>query len=99
MKIKFNENVVYDSLDNYLELQQKIIEFIWNGQTDKILYKGDPKLIEYKLLKRIIPKEKYKEKRKKTISSYVELKTDIRETFYNFINTIDSKKCIIYKIK
>lgn len=81
MEIKLKENIVFDSINDYTELQQKVISFIFAAKTDKILYKGDPKLIEYKLLKKILPTEPYKEIENKTISSYVKIGTDIRETF------------------
>ena len=51
MKVKIKDNVVYESFDNKQEMMEKILQMIMNSHTDKILYKGDPKEINYKLMK------------------------------------------------
>jgi hypothetical protein len=94
MEIKLKNNIVFSSFENKKEMKEKIIDFIFNSKTDKILYKGNPTEINYKLLKKILPTTKDITE----LSDYIEIKDkSIRDTFNEFIDKIGSYHCLIYK--
>jgi len=90
MKISLKENVVFESFNNKKEMMEKILEMIIGSNTDKILYKGDPTEINYKLMKKVMLKN-YNQK----------IDPDEVKIMYNEI--VDNNKnrnfCIIYKDK
>lgn len=90
MKVKIKDNVVYESFDNKKEMMEKILNMIIESKTDKILYKGDPKEINYKLMKKVIL-ENYTQK----------IDPDIVKNMYEQVIKTDDKRdfCIIYKDK
>ena len=90
MKVKIKDNVVYESFDNKKEMMEKILNMIIESKTDKILYKGDPKEINYKLMKKVIL-ENYTQK----------IDPDIVKNMYEEVIKTDDKRdfCIIYKDK
>ena len=101
MEILFKENVIFDTFSNESDLRNKILSFIYDSKTSKILYKGDPNLIEYKLLKKIIPIENIKYNHSKTnINNFVEINNEknVREIYEDFLSKINTKLCLIYKI-
>jgi hypothetical protein len=55
VEINLKDNIYFKSYDNKLKLNEDIIEFIISDKIDKVLFKGDPNDINYKLLKKIIP--------------------------------------------
>jgi len=81
MEIRLKNNVVFIGYDNKKELKEKILFFIMNSKTDKILYKGDPSLINYKLLKKILPLEQIKfDESENSINKFVVIEDkDVRE--------------------
>jgi hypothetical protein len=88
MKKNIKENVVYESFENKKELIGKILNMIFNSKTDKIIYKGDPSLINYKLMKKVILKD-YTEK--------VEPEK-IKDIYNEIVASTDSRTfCLIYK--
>ena len=88
MKIELKENVVYETFDNKKDLQEKILSMIIKSKTDKILYKGDPNLIDYKLMKKVMLKN-YTERIDPEI---------VRLQYKDVVNLSENKKyCIIYK--
>lgn len=90
MIVKIKDNVVYESFDNKKEMMEKILNMIIESKTDKILYKGDPKEINYKLMKKVIL-ENYTQK----------IDPDIVKNMYEQVIKTDDKRdfCIIYKDK
>jgi hypothetical protein len=69
---------------------EKILQMILNSHTDKILYKGNPKEINYKLMKKVILKD-YTQK----------IEPDVVKNMYEQVikNDINRDFCIIYKEK
>lgn len=100
MEIKLKENVYFIPYDDSRLLKQKILEFIFNSKTDKILYKGNPDCINYKLLKKILPINQIKQdKDKHSINKVIEINSDnVREVYNDFIKKINCKYCLIYKL-
>ena len=52
MDIKLRDDVVFTTYTDERLLKEKILQFIFEAKTDKILYKGNPENINYKLLKK-----------------------------------------------
>ena len=90
MKIELKENVVYESFDNRKDMMQKILDMILDSKTDKIIYKGDPKNINYKMMKKVILKDYTKK-----------IEPDkVRNMYDDIIKSTDNREfCIIYKEK
>ena len=90
MKTSLKENVVYESFDNKKEMMEKILAMIINSDTDKILYKGDPNEINYKLMKKVMLKN-YTQK----------IEPDkVRDMYKNIVENNNNRDfCIIYKDK
>lgn len=90
MKVKIKDNVIYESFDNKNDMMGKILQMILESHTDKILYKGDPKEINYKLMKKVIL-EKYTEK----------IDPILVKNMYEQVIQNDEQRdfCIIYKEK
>jgi len=99
MEVILKENIVFNSFSEESELRETILKFIWDSKSDKILYKGDPSLINYKLLKKILPLEKVKHSQNKnSINQFVEIGENVREVYKNFLDIVGSSYCLIYKI-
>jgi len=100
MEIKLKDNVIFIGYDNNIELKEKILSFIMNSKTDKILYKGEPSLINYKLLKKILPLEQIKfDDSENSINKFVVIEDkDIREVYSDLITNINCEFCLIHKI-
>ncbi|NPV12774.1 MAG: hypothetical protein HPY57_13385 [Ignavibacteria bacterium] len=100
MDIKLKENVIFTPYDDSKLLKEKILEFIFESKTDKILYKGNPTGINYKLLKKILPLDQIKlDKDANSLNNFIEIKSDnIREVYNDFIQKMNCKLCLIYKI-
>jgi hypothetical protein len=98
MEIKLKDNVVFAPYHDIKLLKEKILEFIFESKTDKILFKGNPKDINYKLLKKILPLEQIKfDKSINSINKFVEIEGDIRDVYQVFLKKINCDYCIIYK--
>lgn len=90
MKIELKDNVIYESFDNKNEMMQKIFDMIVDAKTDKIIYKGEPHEINYKMLKKVMLKD---------YSKKIEPEK-VRDMFSEVIKTTNNRKfCIIYKEK
>ena len=100
MDIKLKENVVFTGYNDEKLLKEKILQFIFEAKTDKILYKGNPININYKLLKKILPLDKIKfDKSVNSINKFVEIECeDIREVYNQLIETVNCEYCLIYKV-
>lgn len=88
MITQLKENVLYESFSNKDDMMEKILSIILNDKTDKILYKGDPSEINYKLMKKVL----YKDYTKK-----IEPDT-VRKEYYDIVNNMEDRSfCLIYK--
>jgi len=86
------DNIIFNSFKDSTSLRIKILDFIKNCKTDKILFKGDPLEINYKLLKKVLP-----EKDNNEIKDLDLDEQNLRIAFGKFVNKIESKYCLIYK--
>ena len=84
---ELKENVLYESFDNKNEMFEKILTIILNDKTDKILYKGKPNEINYKLMKKVL----YKDYTKKIEPDCV------RKEYFDIVSEDSREFCIIYK--
>jgi len=90
MQIELKENVIYQTFNNKKELQEMILSMILNSKTDKILYKGNPRDINYKLMKKVLLKD-YTQRIDPEI---------IKERYEEVVESSKEQKfCVIYKIK
>jgi hypothetical protein len=55
MEINLKDNIYFKPYNKKIKLNEDIVEFILSDKIDKVLYKGEPNDINYKLLKKIIP--------------------------------------------
>jgi hypothetical protein len=87
MEINLKENIYFKTFEKRIELNSTIVEFILEDKIDRVLYKGDPNEINYKLLKKVIPLN--------GTNSDPEL---VRKKYRNMLELFDNQKyCIIYK--
>lgn len=90
MKIELKENVIYESFENRKELTQKILNMISDSKTDKIIYKGNPLDINYKMMKKVMLKD-YNRK----------IEPEKLKVMYDDIVKSNTERefCLIYKAK
>ncbi len=90
MKIELKENVVYESFNSKKELTKKILDMILDSKTDKIIYKGDPTEINYKMMKKVLLKDYTKK-----------IEPDkVRDMYREVVDSTENRNfCIIYKEK
>ena len=84
------KNVVYQSFETRKEMKEKILSMIFSGKADKILYKGNPREINYKLMKKAM------------LVDYTQrIDPDIVKAQYESIitQTDEQEFCLIYKIR
>lgn len=88
MKITLKENVFYETFNDQTQMMKKIFNMIMDSKTDKILYKGNPNDINYKLMKKVLLKDYTKK-----------IDPDLVKSMYDDITTRDGIRnfCIIYK--
>jgi hypothetical protein len=87
MEINLKDNIFFKTYDKKLKLNEDIVDFILSDNIDKVLFKGEPNDINYKLLKKIIP---LSEK-----NSDPEL---VRRKYQNILELCDNTPyCIIYR--
>ena len=92
IEIKLKDDVIFNSFENQEKLNVKILQLINDSKTENILYKGNPMEINYKILKKILPKKD------ENNIQLLDLNSDnLRISFENFVNEIKSKYCLIYK--
>jgi len=90
MQIELKENVIYQTFKTKRELQEMILSMILNSKTDKILYKGNPRDINYKLMKKVLLKD-YTQRIDPEL---------IKEQYQNVVESCKQQNfCVIYKIK
>jgi len=87
MELILKENIVFKTYDKKIQLNEEIIDFIMENKIDRVLYKGDPNEINYKLLKKIIP-----------LSDSKESPELVRKKYQNILELSDNQPfCIIYR--
>jgi len=90
MQIELKENVVYQTFKTKKELQEMILSMILKSKTDKILYKGHPRDINYKLMKKVLLKE-YTQRIDPEL---------IKERYDDVVESCKQQNyCVIYKVK
>jgi len=87
MEINLKDNIYFKTYSKKIKLNEDIVEFILSDRIDKVLYKGEPNDINYKLLKKVIPLSE-----KNTEPEVV------RKKYQNILELCDNTPfCIIYK--
>lgn len=87
MEINLKSNIYFKTYEKKLKLNEAIVDFILSDRIDKVLFKGDPNDINYKLMKKILP----------LVDSNVEPEF-VRNKYRNILELCDnSTYCIIYK--
>lgn len=87
MEINLKDNIYFKPYDKKLKLNEDIVDFILSDKIDKVLFKGAPNDINYKLLKKIIP----------LIDKNSEPEL-VRKKYQNVLELCDnSPYCIIYR--
>ena len=90
MKIELKENVVYESFKSRKDMMEKILNMILDSKTDKIIYKGDPNGINYKMMKKVLLKDYTKKIEPEKV----------RDMYSDIVESTENRKfCIIYKEK
>ena len=90
MKVELKENVIYESFNTRKDLIEKIMDMITSSKTDKIIYKGNPNAINYKIMKKVL----FKDYTKKIEPD------DVRELYNEVIESTNNREfCLIYKEK
>ena len=89
MEINIKDNIYFRTYDKKVKLNEDIVDFILSDKIDKVLYKGEPNDINYKLLKKIIPLSE----------SNVNPDPDVvRKKYQSYLDICDNTQyCIIYK--
>jgi hypothetical protein len=87
MEINLKDNIFFKPYDKKVKLNEDIVDFILSDKIDKVLFKGEPNDINYKLLKKVIP--------------LAEKNTDpeiVRKKYQNILELCDNSPfCIIYR--
>jgi len=87
VEINLKDNIYFRPYQKKVKLNEDIIDIILSDKIDKVLFKGEPNEINYKLLKKIIP--------------MIEKNTDpeiVRKKYQNILEICDnSPYCIIYR--
>lgn len=100
MEIKLKENIVFISYDDQNLLKERILDFIANSKTNKIIYKGDPMEINHKLLKKILPLSQEMPIDENNINRYVDVNPtkNVKDVYLEFLSKINCEFCLIHKI-
>jgi hypothetical protein len=91
MEINLKDKIIFCNYSNYQDMKKQILKFVIEYKCNKILFKGYPSDIDYKLIKKILPSIN------KEYGNFIQQGETIRDTFNNFIKYIDCKYCFIYK--
>jgi len=88
VEINIKENIYFKTYDKRITLNEDIVDFILSDKIDKVLYKGEPNDINYKLLKKIIPLSDSNpdpELVRKKYQSYLEISELSFFSFFSFV--------------
>jgi CRISPR/Cas system-associated protein Cas5 (RAMP superfamily) len=99
MIINFSNTVIFSTYDEKIKMKEKIIDFISESKMNKILYKGDPNGVDYKLLKKILSPTHIFDDNTTNIKNFVNIEDDdnIRDIYKKFLDKINCEYCVIYK--
>lgn len=87
MEINLKENIYFKPYDKKVKLNEDIVNFILSNKIDKVLFKGEPNDINYKLLKKVIS----------LIDKNIEPEL-VRKKYQNILEICDNMPyCMIYK--
>jgi hypothetical protein len=87
VELDLKEKVTYKSFKSQKDLNESILNMIFESKTDKILFKGDPYDINYKMMKKFI-----------SLDNPLVLEGDIRGAFRKIIQLSNNDPyCMIYK--
>jgi len=90
MQIELKENVIYKTFNTKNDLREFILNMILNSKTDKILYKGNPRDINYKLMKKVLLKD-YTQRIDPDL---------IKERYEELVDSCKEQRfCVIFKTK
>jgi hypothetical protein len=92
MDIELQNNLVYKPIKTKKELREYILNLIFDCQLDKVIYKGIPQEINYKILKKILVSKDEIKTTKRYINPDI-----VRNEYYDIIQKSDSPYCIIIK--
>ena len=95
LNLQMKNDIYFTSFETHRDLKHKILQLVMNQKANKIIYKGEPREIKYKLLKKIIPIETDNSDIRKFVK--LDETISIRDNFNNFIDNIGNKPCLIYK--
>ena len=87
MELTLKDNIVYKTFDDKKSLQTEILSLILECKADKILYKGNPDEINYKLMKKVL------------VGSTKKIDPDeVRSMFKNILEETNNREyCLIKK--
>jgi hypothetical protein len=87
VELNLKEKIIYKSFKTQTELTNEIYSFILNEKSDRIIFKGDPYEINFKLLKKVID-----EKNPLVVNG------DFRNAFRKILQHCNNEGyCMIYK--
>ncbi len=85
VELNLKEKIIYRSFRTQQELMEDILVFIGNDKTDRIIFKGEPYEINYKLLKKVMDNNVVRD-------------GDVRGAFRKVIQATNNDPfCMIYK--
>jgi len=95
LNLQMKNDIYFTSFESQRDLKQKILQLIIDQKANKIIYKGNPRDIKYKILKKIIPIDTDISE----LSNVIKLDNtlSIRDNFNIFIDNIGELPCLIYK--
>lgn len=87
MEINLKDNIYFKTYNKKISLNEDIVNFILSNKIDKVLFKGEPNDINYKLLKKIIPLSE------KNVEPEI-----VRKKYQNILELCDNSPfCMIYR--
>ena len=87
MEINIKDNIYFKTYNKKISLNEDIVNFILSNKIDKVLFKGEPNDINYKLLKKIIPLSE------KNVEPEI-----VRKKYQNILELCDNSPfCMIYR--
>jgi hypothetical protein len=97
VELHIRDKIIWESFKSQKLLNEAILKFIVNNKIDKIIFKGDPYDLNYKLLKKILSGGSSKDDEKREDSPLV-FDGDYRGAFRKIIKMTNyDPLCIIYK--
>lgn len=98
MQVLLKENIIFCPYYDKKLMREAVLDFVFNSKTNKILYKGDPMNINYKLLKKILPLNQLIDTNN-SITSVIDIKNsdDVKTVYVNFLKKMNCSYCIIHK--